>query len=160
MHEAGGGAGVSSRGAVFTMTYSIALSPTLRHALRADAVVSAGAGLAQTVGGASLSSLLGLLPALLSWSGLFMLAYAASLLWLARGATRPRALIALVVIGNFVWAGACVALSASGVVSPTPLGTAWLWVQAAAVTVLAVWQGLGWRSSRAVSAHGEAWQRA
>jgi signal transduction histidine kinase len=142
------------------MTHSIALSPTLRHALQADAVVSACAGLTQTVGGASLSSLLGLSTALLSWSGLFMLAYAASLLWLARGATRPRALIAFIVIGNFVWADACVVLWVFDVVSPTAFGAVWLLVQAAVVTALAVWQGIGWRSSSTVPAHGATWQRA
>jgi hypothetical protein len=140
------------------MNNSISLSPTLRLALRADALVSVGAGLMQVLGSASLPLLLGLPAPLLSWSGGFMFAYAASLVWLARGAVRPRALIAIIVFGNFAWADACVALWAFDLVSPTSLGAAWLLVQAAVVTALAVWQGIGWRSSRAVPVGSAVWQ--
>ncbi len=138
----------------------IAPSSTLRRALLADAVVSGGAGLLQTTGGSAVVSLLGLPPPLVLGSGLFMLAYAAALVALARASTLHKLWIALVVVGNFAWADACVALWAFDVVSPTPLGAAWLLVQAAAVTALAVWQGIGWRSSRAVPVGSAAWHSA
>jgi glucose dehydrogenase len=135
------------------MTTSIALSPTLRLALLADAVVSATAGLVQVAGGAPLSSLLGLPASLLSWSGLFMLVYAASLVWLARGAARPSALVAVVVVGNMIWAAACIAVWALGIVSPSALGVAYLVMQAIAVFALAAWQFTGWRASPPVGSH-------
>jgi hypothetical protein len=129
------------------MTNFVSLSPTLRRALLADAAVSAAAGLLQAAGGAALPSLVGLPLSLLWWSGWFMLAYAASLFWLARGAERPSALIAIVVFGNLGWAAACIAVWTLGVVRPSALGVAYLVVQALAVFALAVWQFIGWRAS-------------
>ena len=105
-------------------TSHIAPSSSLRRALLADAAVSAGAGLLQTAGGAVVVSLLGLPQPLVLGSGLFMLAYAAVLVALARAWSLRQLWIAIVVVGNFVWADACVALWASDVVSPTPLGRA------------------------------------
>jgi hypothetical protein len=128
-------------------TSLIAPSATFRHALLADAVVSGGAGLLQVAGGAAVVSLFGLPQALVLGSGLFMLAYAAALVVLTRASVLRRLWVAVIVVGNFAWADACVALWAFDVISPTPLGTAWLLVQAAGVTALAVWQGIGWRMS-------------
>jgi hypothetical protein len=139
-------------------TSLIAPSPTLRRALLADAAVSAAAGLVQAAGGAAGVSSLGL-PLLLG-SGLFMLVYAAALVALARASTVHRLWIAIIVVGNFAWADACVALWAFDFVSPTPLGAAWLLAQAAVVTALAVWQGSGWRSSRDVPVGSAAWRGA
>jgi hypothetical protein len=51
-------------------------------------------------------------------------------------------------------------LWAFDVVSPTPLGTVWLLLQAIAVTALAVWQGIGWRLSRRVPTGSAALQGA
>lgn len=141
-------------------TSHIAPSSSLRRALLADAAVSAGAGLLQTAGGAVVVSLLGLPQPLVLGSGLFMLAYAAVLVALARAWSLRQLWIAIVVVGNFVWADACVALWASDVVSPTPLGAAWLLVQAAVVTALAVWQGIGWRTSLHVAANSATLQGA
>jgi hypothetical protein len=131
----------------------IAPSRTLRHALVADATISAGAGLLQVAGGATAVSLLGLPQPLVLGSGLFMLAYAAALVGLARAQALRRGWIATIVVGNFAWADACLLLWAFDFVSPTPLGTTWLLVQAAAVTALAVWQGIGWRLSRQAPEH-------
>lgn len=141
-------------------TSLIVPSSTLRRALLADAAVSAGAGLLHTAGGAAAVSLLGLPQPLVLGSGLFMLAYAAALAALARASTSHTVWIAIVVVGNFAWADACVALWAFDVVSPTTLGAAWLLAQAAAVTALAVWQGIGWRSSRTVPVGSAAWHSA
>jgi hypothetical protein len=129
------------------MTSSIALSASLRLALRSDAAVSTAAGLLQTAAGGALTSMLGLPSPLLWWSGLFMLVHAASLVWLARGRTRPPALVAVVVVGNMGWAAACLFVWALGIVSPTVLGVDYLAVQALAVFALAAWQFIGWRAS-------------
>jgi hypothetical protein len=137
-------------------TALIAPSPTLRHALLADAVVSGGAGLLQVAGGAAVVSLFGLPQTLVLGSGLFMLAYAAALVVLTRASVLRRLWVAVIVVGNFAWADACVALWAFDVISPTPFGTAWLLVQAAGVTALAVWQGIGWRMSPSLPHAGAA----
>jgi hypothetical protein len=126
----------------------IAPSPTLRNALLADAVVSGSAGLLQVGGGAAAVSMLGLPQPLVLGPGLFMLAYVALLFSLLRTSAWRRWWVATIVIGNFAWADACLLLWAFDVVSPAPLGTAWLLVQAAGVTALAAWQGVGWRRSR------------
>jgi hypothetical protein len=126
----------------------IAPLPTLRHALRADAAVSSSLGLLQVAGGSALVALLGLPQALVLGSGLFMLVYVVALVGLARASALRGLWVAIIVVGNFAWADACVALWALDVVSPTPLGTAWLLMQAVVVTTLAVWQGIGWRVSQ------------
>jgi hypothetical protein len=126
----------------------IAPSTPLRRALAADALTSGGAALLHLAGGASLAALLGLPQPLVFGSGLFMLAYAAVLVGLARATALRRWWIAIVVVGNLAWADACIALWALELVTPTALGSAWLWTQAAAVTALALWQGIGWRLSK------------
>jgi hypothetical protein len=128
-------------------------SRILRRALAADAAVSGSAALLHVAGGATAASLLGLPPAPVLGSGLFMLAYAAALVALARAQILRSFWIAFVVVGNVAWADACVALWAFDIVSPTTLGTAWLSMQAVAVTALAVWQGIGWRASRRMFMH-------
>jgi hypothetical protein len=138
----------------------IAPSRTLRHALIADAIISGGAGLLQVAGGTTVVSLLGMPPSLVLGSGLFMLVYAAALVGLARAQALRGLSMAIVVVGNFAWADACIALSAFDVVSQTPLGTAWLIVQGLAVTALAAWQGIGWRTSRRVASNDAALQGA
>lgn len=132
----------------------IAPSRTLRQALFADAAVSGSAGLLHIAGGSSLTSWLGLPPALMLGSGLFMLFYAAALVGLARASSLRTGWIAVVVVGNFAWADACIALWAFDIVAPAAAGTAWLFMQAAAVTALALWQGIGWRVSKRVPAGG------
>lgn len=125
-------------------------SLALRRALWADAFVSGGAGLLQLAGGASLAARLGLPEPLVWATGLFMLLYVATLLWLARGQPIASWWVAVIVYGNAAWAAACVAIWALGGVLPTTLGVAYLLLQAAAVFALAAWQFVGWRASRSV----------
>jgi hypothetical protein len=125
-------------------------SLTLRRALWADAFVSAGAGLLQLAGGAALAARMGLPEPLVWATGLFMLLYVATLLWLARGKPIASWCVAVIVYGNTVWAAACIAIWASGEVLPTALGIAYLLLQALAVLALAAWQFLGWRASQPV----------
>ena len=122
-------------------------SSMLRLALRADALVSGAAALLHLAGGGPLAAALGL-PASLVWgSGVFIAAYAAALVVLARAARLHRALIALVVFGNLGWSAACVALALGAPWPLTAWGEAWLLAQALAVAALAAWQGAGWRAS-------------
>ena len=114
-------------------------SRPLHIVLAVDAVASGALGLLQTFATAPLAQLLALPGALLLGSGVFLLAYAAMLVAIARSAALPQALLRVVILGNLAWAIACVALAAlaSGI---APLGIAYLGMQAAAVTAFAALQ--------------------
>jgi hypothetical protein len=133
-----------------SLSTSLLPSSTLRAALWTDAVVSASAGALQLAGGDALAAAFGLPPSLHLYSGVFLLAYAALLVAMARASRLPAALLALVVFGNLGWALGCIGLL--GGLDPTPLGAAWLGLQALAVVVFAAWEGAGWRASPAARA--------
>ena len=59
-----------------------------------------------------------------------------------------RPLLGALVVGNFAWVAACGVLLFHGAVSPTPLGQAYLVVQAVAVLVLAELQWMALRRTR------------
>jgi hypothetical protein len=128
-------------------------SLTLRRAMWADAFISSGLGVLQLAGGAALATRLGLPQPLVWATGLFMLVYVATLLWLARGKPIASWCVAVIVYGNAAWAAACVAMWAVGEVLPTTLGVVYLLLQALAVFALAVWQFVGWRASQSVDLH-------
>lgn len=96
----------------------------------------------------ALARLTGLPAGLLFGSGVFLLAYALAAAAMAARATPPRTLIGLVVVGNFGWAAACVALLASGVFAVTAMGVAWVLAQAVTVVLLAEAQWMGLRATR------------
>jgi hypothetical protein len=117
-------------------------SRLLRTAIVIDACASAGSGALQLVATPAMAALCGLPVALLLASGVFVLGYAALLLWMARAAALPRALVRLVIVGNLGWAAGCVALA---LLLPdlTALGTGYLLLQAAAVALFALLQQAG-----------------
>lgn len=117
----------------------------LRNVLLADAASCLGSGALQLFFTAPLASLFNLPTPLLQGTGLFLVVYAALVAWVALRDPVPRALVWLFVIGNLGWAVACVALLASGVVSPTGLGMGWVLAQAACVAILAELQWAGLR---------------
>ena len=84
-------------------------------------------------------------------SGVFLIAYAAMLVAMARSIALPQQLVRLVILGNLAWAMACVALAALST-AIVPLGIAYLGLQAVAVVVFAALQSAGVkRSPRAAS---------
>jgi hypothetical protein len=101
-----------------------------------DAAASGGMGLLLAAFAGPLAGVLGLPEALLRYAGAGLLPFAAVLAYLA---TRPRvgrgALWAVIAV-NAAWVSESVLLVASGWVSPTALGTAFVLAQAAAVAVL------------------------
>lgn len=123
-------------------------TPLLRTALRIDAAGSAPIGLLQTAVPAWLAAHTGLAVPLLAATGLFTLAYAALLLWLARKPRLPLATVRFIVIGNLGWAVASVVLAAllDGL---TPWGVGYLAFHAVAVTCFATLQGVGLARSHA-----------
>ena len=118
-------------------------SRLLRRALLLDAIVSGATGALLWLGAAPLSDLLGLPHALLTGAGLFCVVYAGGLAVLARRPAVPRAIALTVVAGNGAWVAASLWLTVSGLVAPTPLGTAFVLTQAAAVMAFAVLQWIG-----------------
>ncbi|MBI2770126.1 MAG: hypothetical protein HYX47_10915 [Burkholderiales bacterium] len=125
---------------------SIFASPKfLRNVLFADAASCLATGAAQLLLTGWLAQQLNLPVMLLTGTGVFLLAYAAAVAFIATRDRLPRAIVWLLVIGNLGWAAGCVALLASGFVAPTALGTAWVLAQAATVAVLAELQWTGLR---------------
>ena len=117
----------------------------IRWALLIDAVASGGMGVLLLAAANQLAPLLGLPVSLLRGVGVFLIPFAAFLLWIARRAGALHGLIRTVVIGNVLWILGSILLLVSGSVSPTGLGTLFVVAQAAAVAVFA------WLEYRAVA---------
>jgi len=126
---------------------SILSSPRFLHrVLWADAASCLATGLLQLLFTGQLARLLGLPPALLTGTGLFLLVYAAAVALVATRQPLPRPVVWLFVAGNVIWAIDCVVLLLSGWIAPTPLGEAWILAQALTVAVLAELQFMGLRN--------------
>ncbi|MCW5649602.1 MAG: hypothetical protein KIS62_07655 [Ramlibacter sp.] len=109
----------------------------LQRVLWVDAASCVAVGVPQVGLSAELAAWLHLPAALLMGTGVFLLAYAAAVLWIAARDPLPRRLVGVIVAGNLAWAVGCVALLAAGGLSPTWLGVAWVMAQALTVLVLA-----------------------
>lgn len=84
---------------------SVFASPRfLPNVMWADAASCAATGALQVAFTDALARLTGLPAPLLMGTGVFLLAYAALAAFMASRSTPPRALIGLVVVGNFGWA--------------------------------------------------------
>ena len=128
---------------------SVFASPRfLPRVMWADAASCAATGALQVAFTDALARLTGLPAPLLLGTGVFLLAYAAMAAFMAGRRTPPRGLIGLVVVGNFGWAAACIALLVRGMFAVTALGMAWALAQAACVVVLAELQWTGLRRTR------------
>jgi hypothetical protein len=124
---------------------SFSPSPFLRYALVGDAVASGATGLLLALGAGALAGLLGLPEALMRSAGLILLPYAAVVALLGTRATMSRRAVWAVIAVNGVWVADSLILLASGWVSPTALGYAFVLAQALAVLVFAEAQYLGLR---------------
>ncbi len=117
-------------------------SRLLRAGLLIDAAGSGATGLLHVVATAVVARMVAAPTSLILGSGLFMLAYAATLVLLARSGVLPRAVVRFIVIGNAVYAAACVLLAL-----PIPALNAYavghLLLQALAVTLFVVLQAGG-----------------
>jgi hypothetical protein len=96
-----------------------------------------------------LASLLNLPEALLSETGLFLIAYTVFVGWLSSRQSVAKVFVTLVVTGNAIWTGASIALLFSGWISPNLLGEVVIVVQAVATGVFAELQYVGLRRSSA-----------
>lgn len=131
-------------------------SRLLTLALAADALVSGATAALQVAAPAWLGQLLLLPHALLLETGIFLVAYTVLLIVLARSARVWSGLIGIVVAGNLGWAIGCVALLASGALSPNLLGAAFVATHVIVVLTFATLEFNGLRASTPTSAEGSA----
>lgn len=125
---------------------SILSSPNfLRNVLRVDALSCIACGALQVAFPVAMARLLNLPEGLIAYTGEFLLVYAAIVAFVSTRNPLPRPIVWAVVAGNIGWALACVLLLASGSVSPSMLGVAYVVVQALTVAVLAELQYFGLR---------------
>lgn len=117
----------------------------LRRVLAFDAVSGAATGALHLLLASTLANWLGLPGTLLQASGVAIFAFVSLAGWLALQAAPPRGPLMLIVLLNGLWALGCLWLAFGGVFDPTPLGLAYLLVQAVVVFVLAELQWMGWR---------------
>lgn len=120
----------------------------------ADAALSLSAALLQIIDTDRWVALLELPRLLLSGTGEFMLAYAVVLATMVTGTRLWSAAVKLIVVGNLTWAGLSLALLFTGALAPSSLGTAFVVLQAGAVSLLA---GLQWAGLRASVRGTGAW---
>ncbi len=118
-------------------TASSGRAVSLPLALRLDAVVTAGNGVAYLAAAGPLSDLLGLDAAFLRGIGAFLVAFTA-LVWAAGARQHPPAgAVRAIVAVNVAWVLASLALAVLGLGSPSTAGTVWVVLQAAVVGGLA-----------------------
>ena len=123
------------------------LSPFLRRALLADALISGATGLLMLIGANVLASLLGLPEALLRYAGLVLLPYAALVAYVATREQLRRWAVWAVIVANAIWAVDSIILLLSGWLTPNAFGYAFIIFQALVVTAFAEIQYIGLRRS-------------
>jgi hypothetical protein len=130
---------------------ALKVSPLLHLALLIDAVATAACAIGLLLFPAELAALFGLPAMLLTGAGIFMLGYAAVVVWMSRQATLRRWAVWTIIVGNALWALDCAALAFVGVLDPTTLGVSFLLVQAALVIGFAELQYAGMKRSPAAA---------
>lgn len=122
-------------------------STLLRKALSADALLSGLTGFALAFGSDLLGNFLGLKAALLLWSGIILIPFAAFVAYLAARDRVLRLWVIAVIVGNVLWAAASILLLLIGWIKPNLLGEAFVFSQAVIVAILAELEYLGLRRS-------------
>jgi hypothetical protein len=117
----------------------------LRFALLADAIASGATGVLAFAGAGILAELLGLPTALLRYAGLSLFPYVAIVVYVGTRANISRPAVWAIITYNMLWAIDSMVLLASGQVSPTTLGYAFVIFQAVAVAGLGALQYVGLR---------------
>ena len=130
----------------------IASSSFLRRVLALDAAASGATGLLLAAGGVFLADLTGIPVAVAQPLGLFLVAYAALVGWLASRTALPSAAVWAVILVNAAWVAESFLSLATGFLQPTLLGTAFVAVQALAVGAFAILQIVGVRRSPRLAA--------
>lgn len=111
-------------------------SPFLRRLLLVDAAISGATGVLMLAGAAVLQGMFDLPAALIRYSGLVLLPFAAMVLYFARTQRLSRGQVWAVILMNAVWVAGSLLVLVSGWIAPNALGTAFVLVQALAVAGL------------------------
>jgi hypothetical protein len=122
------------------------VSSFLRFVLFADAATCILTGLLMTVGGGLLVGLTGLPSDLLIYAGIGLLPFAALLIYLGTRRQVSSAAVWAVIVLNVLWTLDSFLLLASGWVTPTTFGYAFVIFQAVGVGVFAALEYIGLRS--------------
>lgn len=118
---------------------------TLRAVVWLDASTGVLLGAAHLLLAAPLAEWLGLPQGLLVASSVLLLGFGALAVTLARARAIPRGGLWVLIVGNFAWALASLALLLGNTLAPTLLGQAYLLVHVVAVALLAELQWMGVR---------------
>ena len=124
----------------------------LRRALLLDAAASGLTGALMIIGANLLEGLLGLPGWLLREAGLILIPYVAFVAVVATRAKIAAGAVWTIVAANALWTAASFAVLASGFVTPTALGTAFVIAQVLAVAALGALQCAALRWSHPVAA--------
>lgn len=132
----------------------MSLSPDsfIRRTLLLDAAMSGACAVLLIAGAGTLADLLGLPEDLLFISGLVLVPFVGMLVWLMRAGSPSAIGVRAIIAINVAWVAASAVLLVSGLVDPTPLGTAFVIVQAAAVLVFAELQIIALRRTAPLQA--------
>lgn len=117
----------------------------LRTVVWFDALTGLLLGAAHVLLTRPLSDWTGMSQGLLHATGLMLLGYAVLATAIASAREMPRAALWVLIVGNFAWALASLALLIGSVLTPTWLGQAYLLVHAVSVAALAELQWAGAR---------------
>ena len=118
----------------------------LRRVLALDAASCAIMGLGLSLGSGALAPLFGIPENLLSAAGLLLLPLACFIGWLSSRRVPPSLPVWLVIAGNLAWSAESFALIAQ--LGTTPLGTAFVSIQALAVLAITALEYVGLRRVR------------
>src|SRR5215467_1420865 len=119
---------------------NVPMSRPLRLILLADAGASGATAALLVAGAGALETLLGLPVALMREAGLLLIPYVVLVVFVASRPSVAVAAVTAIITINAAWTAASVLLLASGFVSPTLLGVAFVLAQAVAVGAFAVIQ--------------------
>jgi hypothetical protein len=130
---------------------SVTITPFLRNALNADALISGAAGLLMMGGANFLSPCLQLPASLLFGAGLALVPFVVMLVVVARRQTVSRLVLIDIIAINALWVVGSVVLLISGAVAPNLFGILFVAAQAIAVALFAELQFIGMRRAAAAA---------
>ena len=127
------------------------LSTFLKRVLTLDAASCLAMGLLLTLGAGALAPMFGIDRQIVGGAGLALIPVGLFILWLGTRQAAAPTFVYLVIAGNIAWSVESVVLIANAD-KITPLGIAFVGVQAAAVAGLSLLEWIGVRRARAATA--------
>jgi hypothetical protein len=129
------------------ITASIDRFTFLRRVFSFDAITCVAMGLLLSLGSVVLAPLLGLPRLLLEGVGLALFPIAAFIAWVATSDNLSRSGAWTIIAANVLWVVGSAGLLISDVMSPSPLGSAFVVLQAIAIALLTELEYIGLRKS-------------